>query len=192
MTKNGKFQVDMIPSFCNAWPEIEIEINGQVLWHNFVDCVQTVSLEFDLAPTNHVYVRYLNKRNGPEIYDTVIDEAGNIVQDQKCELDNFIIGQCRCDFLKHDLEYHCIDGTVQTNAWGFLSYQGSYHIQFPDNVYDWVIDRRKKYLLTPKKQTSSLDYWTNYLGDASDPHTQELLDEIASILEKINDQNISN
>lgn len=192
MTKNGKFQVDLIPSFCNAWPEIEIEINGVKLWKNSVDHTQTVILEFDLKPVNQVYIRYLNKRNGPDIYDTEVDDNGNIIADQMCELDNFIIQRSRCDFLKHELEYYRDDNTVQTQPWGFLAYRGHYCFEFPETVHDWIIKNRKKYMLGAKKYSSSLAYWTNYLGDPTDPLTQELLTEIDILLGKINDKDSNN
>lgn len=185
MTKTGKFQVDMLPSFCNAWPEIEIEINGQVLWHEFVDRKQTVVLEFELAETNHVYIRYLNKRNGPDVYDTVVDGNGTVIEDQKCELDNFIINRSRCDFLKHSLEFHHNNGKTESNLWGFLSYRGHYHIEFPYQVYSWIIENRKKYIFNHKRATSSLDYWTNYAGDPTDPRTQALIQEVNELLLQI-------
>jgi len=185
MTNSGKFQVDMIPSFCNAWPEIEIEINGVKLWANTVTQTQTVILEFDLKSKNQVYIRYLNKRNGPDVYDTEVDSNGNIIADQMCELDNFIIQNSRCDFLKHELEYYRDDGTVQKQSWGFLAYRGHYQFEFPNTVYDWIIEHRKKYTFEMKKYSSSLAYWTNYLGDPSDIRTQELLKEVEELLQKI-------
>jgi hypothetical protein len=189
----GQFQVDMVPSFCNAWPEIEIEINGKVCWHNFVEYAQTVTLHFDLAPVNHAFIRYLNKQNGPDIYDTVVDIDGKIIQDQKCKLDNFMINRSRCDFLKHSLEYHHDDGRIESNLYGFLSYRGYYQLEFPENVYQWINENRKKYVFDRKKSTSSLDYWTNYVGDPTDPQTQELLHEVNKLLLQIkNDKNIGN
>lgn len=181
----GKFQVDLIPSFCNAWPEIEIEINGVVLWQSAVNHTQTVALEFDLNPINYVYIRYLNKRNGPEDYDTDVDDNGNIIADQMCELDNFIIQKSRCDFLKHELDYYRDDGSVQKQPWGFLAYRGHYYFEFPDTVHNWIIEHRKKYTFNIKKYSSSLAYWTNYLGDPTDVRTQELLNEIEELLKKI-------
>jgi hypothetical protein len=181
----SRFQVDMIPSFCNAWPEIEITINSNKVWQGFVDHPQTMLFDFELEETNHVYIRYLNKRNGPEVYDTVVGSDGTVIEDQKCELDNFIINRSRCDFLKHSLEYHHDDGRIESNLWGFLSYRGYYHIEFPGQVYNWIIENRKKYVFNHKRSTSSLDYWTNYAGDPTDTRTQALIQEVNKLLLQI-------
>jgi hypothetical protein len=179
------FEVDANASFCNAWPEIEIEINGQVLWREFVVEKQTISTEFELNKNNSIYIKYLNKRNGPEVWDTQIDDQGKIVRDQNCMLTNFKIGRSRCDFLKYELKYFCNDGTVMNNPWGFMHLQGHFHIQFPKEIYSWIVNCRKSYIVGARKQASSLDYWTNYLGDPNDPATVSLLADIDKLLEKL-------
>lgn len=179
------FRVDATPSFCNHWPEIAIEINGTVQWQGFVTQPTTLSVEFDLFPVNHAYVRYLNKRTGPTEWDTQIDTHGNIVQDQSCQLNNFMIARSRCDFLTSDLEYHHLDGTVNSTPWGFMSQKGHFHVQFPQDVYLWIVKNRMGHLSTSKEKSSSLDYWNDYLGNPNDPVTDKLLSEIDELLKKL-------
>ena len=192
MIDRSHFQVDTKPSFCNAWPELSITVNDQELWCGSVQYPQTLAVEFDLQDHNQVIIRYLNKRNGPDVWDTTIDKDGNIVADQNCVLSNFRLGRSRCDFLMQDLDYYHDDGSVQIKPWGFMSQRGYFQIDFPRDVYSWIIDCRKKYIFGARKQSSSLDYWTNYLGDPNDPVTQELLEDIDQLLKKFDDQNTGN
>jgi hypothetical protein len=192
MISQSHFQVDANPSFCNAWPELAITVNGQELWRGTVDHPQTLSVEFELQDQNQILISYLNKRNGPDVWDTQVDKDGNIIQDQNCVLSNFRLGRSRCDFLMQELDYFNQDGSIQHNPWGFMARQGHFKISFPRDVYGWIIDSRKKYIFGARKQSSSLDYWTNYLGDPNDPVTQELLDDIDVLLTKLNDKNAGN
>ena len=43
--KTIEFQVDLVPSFCNYWPEVSIEANGQELWRAFVEYPQVYTLK---------------------------------------------------------------------------------------------------------------------------------------------------
>ena len=192
MIDQSHFQVDAKPSFCNAWPELSIIVNGQELWRHEVSRDQTIAVEFDLQQHNEIVIRYLNKRNGPDAWDTKLDKDGNIVEDQNCVLSNFRLGKSRCDFLMQDLDYYRDDGSIQSKPWGFMSQRGYFQIKFPQDVYSWIIDCRKKYIFGARKQSSSLDYWTNYLGDPNDPVTQELLQDIDQLLKKFDDQNTGN
>lgn len=186
------FEVSARPSFCNAWPELAIVINGQELCRKEISFEQKILVEFELQDHNEILIKYLNKRNGPDIWDTKLDSDGNIVEDQHCVLSNFKLGKSRCDFLLQELDYYRTDGTVESKPWGFMSRQGYFKIQFPGDLYSWIIDCRKKYIFGARKQSSSLDYWTNYLGDPDDPATRKLLKDIDELLKKINDKNSSN
>jgi hypothetical protein len=176
------FQIELIPSFCNNWPELSIEINNTTLWQGFVDKPQSLSVEFDPEPLNNVYIRYLNKQMGPELWDTEVDGDGNILKDQYCKLTNFKIANSRCDFLLRDLDYFYEDGTIEKAPWGFMSRRGYFYIEFPKNIYNWIIQNRMRYLGNHSEKSSSLDYWNNYLGDPNDTVTQNLLKDIKKLL----------
>jgi hypothetical protein len=174
----------IVPSFCNAWPLISVEVNGQVLWTNYVDHPQIVNVSFTAEEINCVKIKYLNKRKGPVIWDTTIGEDGKIVQDQNCIISDIKIGGSRCDFLLLDLlYYHQENGTIESGLYGFMSSQGYYKFEFPQDVYSWVAGQRKLRMLTNQKKISSLDYWTNYIGDT--PATELLIAEIESLLEQL-------
>jgi hypothetical protein len=192
MIDQSYFQVDANPSFCNAWPELSISVNAQEIWRGEVSIKQTIAVEFKLQDKNEILIQYLNKNHGPNLWDTKLDSTGNIIEDQNCVLSNFRLGRSRCDFLLQDLDYYRDDGSVQSKPWGFMSQRGYFRIEFPRDVYSWIIACRKKYIFGARKQSSSLDYWTNYLGDPNDPITQELLQDIDQLLKKFDDQNTSN
>lgn len=179
----SEFQIDLIPSFCNNWPEIAIEINGKELWRNHVDHAQTVNVAFEVQPTNCLYVRYLNKLSGPTEWDTQVDLVGNIIADQNCVIRNFYLARSRCDFLLHQLNYHRESGIVEKAPWGFMSHRGYYKFEFPQDIYGWIIKNRVSLLTNTQKRNSSLDYWNNYLAVSDHTKTQDLLKEINNLLD---------
>jgi len=176
----------ILPSFCNAWPLISVEVNGQELWINHVDHPQTVCVEFKVEDTNTVRIKYLNKRLGPDYWDTIVDETGKILQDQNCVISDIKIGGSRCDFLLLELAYHnqhC--GLLEPGLYGFMSHQGYYEFKFPRELYTWIIDQRRSRMISSQKRSSSLDYWTNYLGDNSNQDTFLLIEEIEVLLSQL-------
>ena len=180
---NGNLTLELTPSFCNYWPLISIEINNKICWENSVDHKQTVVLDFELLDENQVVVRYLNKRSGPEFWDTQIDEHGNITQDQNCIVSNIKLCHSRCDFLIDQLVLYGADGSINKTR-GFMSWQGYIEFKFPGTVYTWIIEQRRKGS-TQTRQSSSLDYWTNYVGNATDPVTDNIIIEIKELLNRI-------
>lgn len=179
----NEFCITLDPSFCNNWPQIKIEINNVCAWEGSVEFVQQLKLPFELQPSNHIYVSYLNKRQGPDQWDTLVDDNGKIIADQNCIISNLMIAGSRCDFLVDQLPFNGNDGTEEYTL-GFMSKKGHYHIEFPENVYQWIVANRRKSLLGDDRRSSSLDYWTNYLGDTQDDKIKELLTDIDHLLEQ--------
>lgn len=173
------------PSFCNAWPLISVEVNAQELWCDYVDRPQTIAVEFEPQQHNQVYIRYLNKNQGPEIWDTVVDAEGKILQDQFCIIKDVRVAKSRCDFIIYDLIYHGNDGTATANLQGFMSKKGHYCFEFPQDVYGWILHKRQEKIFHRPDRSSSLDYWTNYIGDNSHAEMNKLLLEIKQILNKL-------
>lgn len=173
------------PSFCNAWPLISVEINGQALWREHVEHPQNIAVEFEPQQLNQVYIRYLNKNQGPEIWDTIVDVDGKILQDQFCIIKDIRVAKSRCDFIVPDLIFHGDDGTTTANLQGFMSQKGHYYFEFPQDVYGWILNKRQEKIFQRPERSSSLDYWTNYIGDNNHSETNRLLLEIKQILHKL-------
>jgi hypothetical protein len=182
---NSTFDFYATPSFCNSWPLISVEVNGQECWHGYVEHPQTIAVEFELQEHNQIYIRYLNKNQGPTTWDTEIDSNGNILQDQYCIIKNIRVGKSRCDFLISDLVYHGDDGTADCDLLGFMSKKGYYFVEFPQDIYAWILEKRKEKIFHNPRRNSSLDYWTDYIGDNSHANVDKLLGEIKEILKKL-------
>lgn len=176
------------PSFCNSWPEIAVDINGLRAWQGIVDHQQRFCLPIELQEHNQVYIYYLNKRKGPDIWDTRTDSTGKIVEDQYCIISDVGIGRSRCDFLIRDLVFYGKDGTEEL-TFGFMSQQGHLLMQFPENVYAWILSQRQTQMLHTTQRSSALDYWTNYIIDRNDAD-QQIINDIKQLL--VNDTNLGN
>lgn len=172
-------------SFCNSWPEISIEVNDQILWRGFVEGQAQVNLSTDLLENNVAVIRYLNKRNGPDAWDTKMDDAGNIVEDQHCVLQSVVIKKCRCDFLVKDMIYHYINGEKR-NTFGFMDLKGYFIFQFPHNVESWVLENRRRHL-PHVNHNSSLAYETIYVPDNDNVKAREIVEELKILIENIHD-----
>ena len=186
LEQNQVLEFAATPSFCNSWPEIAVDINGVRTWQGTVDHQQRFRLPMTIQDHNQVYIRYLNKRKGPEIWDTRTDHTGEIVEDQYCVISEIYIARSRCDFLIGNLVYHGEDGTEERTH-GFMSQRGHLLIEFPRDVYSWILSQRQRQMLQTSKRSSALDYWTNYIIDA-DNADQQIITEIKQLL--ANDQNL--
>lgn len=180
LEQNQVLEFTATPSYCNAWPEISVEANGVELWRGTVDHQQRFRLPLNIQAQNQVYIRYLNKRKGPVIWDTVTDHTGKIVEDQYCVISDIYIARSRCDFLISELLFHGADGTEE-RTFGFMSQQGYLLIDFPGDVYTWILRRRQQQTLGTRQGSSALDYWTNYIIDSSDTD-QAIIKEIRELL----------
>lgn len=181
----SNIKLKLTPSFCNHWPQIRITVNDCVLWENFVEHVQNVEIEFNTIEWNTIKIEYLNKRHGPAYWDTEVDEQGNIVRDQNCILSDILIGNSRCDFLIHNMEFQGLDGTRTSGLNGFMSKQGFFEICFPENIYDWIVDSRFSKIMSNNNRSSSLNYFQNYMANNKDPETELLISEIKQLLKQV-------
>lgn len=180
---NIKFK--LTPSFCNSWPLIRVTINGVQHWEQYIESVQTVKIDFELKEKNSIKIEYLNKRQGPDIWDTKLNNQGHIIEDQYCVLSNIIIANSRCDFLTHSLVYIDASGNINSNLLGFMSKIGYYEITFPRDVYKWISDRRNLFAKSPEQgRTSALGYFSNS-SDQNDLVTKTLLTDIKNLLNQI-------
>jgi hypothetical protein len=164
-------------NYYNAWPKLEISVNSEILWSDFIVGNQTVTVDFEKKPTNILKIEYLNKRNGPGVYDTQVDQDGNILQDQYCILKNIYVDQAKFSFLINELVYHQLSGDVLSKINGWMPQRGYYLIEFPYDVYKWIIDLRNKTKMKHRKQ-SSLSYFTDYLGDNTNTEADEIIARI--------------
>lgn len=169
---------------CNGWPLISVEGNGQILWCDYIESQAVVKVNVPIHEHNCILIRLLNKQDGPDVWDTMLDENSKIVADKFCILTNIMLARSRCDFLILDLDYHLESNEkVPDRVLGFMGKNGFFKIEFPRDVYGWISRCKKQKTLTPERAASSRGYFFNYLNDNDAPIVQKILDEIDSLLE---------
>lgn len=179
-------QIDLFfqSSFCNAWPEIQIEANRKKIWRDFIIGSQRIKVQFPSQDHNTVRVGYLNKRHGPDIWDVRVDNDGNIIEDQHCILKNVLIDGARCQWLTEVTPYHYPDRESKLN-FGFMDAVGYMEFSFPKNVYQWILDYRRS--VSPSNaRASSLDYKNIYVPQNENTKAFEIINEVKSLLENCN------
>lgn len=179
-----QIRLDFVASFCNSWPEIRIEINGQTYWHDFIANETTLNFSFPAQITNNVTIIYLNKRNGPGVYDTVVVDD-KIIEDQNCVLKDVYLNCSRCTWMAESSIMHYIDGTTFPNR-GFMDQKGSIILSFPSDVYGWIVEQRK--LLFPQTgKKSDIDYKNIYIPANENLKIKETMEKIRLLLQHLND-----
>jgi len=177
-------RIELQSSWCNNWPEISVDINDQQCWRGFIENYQQIDLTFVPKSNNTVRISYLNKQNGPDVWDTKL-ENDKITQDQHAILVNILINRANCNWLIPHLPYYYLDGTTAFNR-GFMDLKGHYRIDFPIDIYPWVMNQRQQ--LTPQVSCgSSLSYQGIYVPDSHNVQAQEIIDNIKILLEKFDD-----
>jgi hypothetical protein len=174
----------IVPSFCNQWPQIEIEANGQTVWKDYVTQKSIISVDFLAQEQNTVRIKYINKQNGPDVWDTVLDESGSIVADQYAILTSIRINRARCDWIIKTTVWNYVNGEQKEN-YGFMDLQGHMEISFPCSVYDWIVEQRQAMAPT-STHTSSLDYKNIYIPQHENKLSCELIEEIKQKISELN------
>lgn len=170
-------------SYCNDWPLIRVSGNDRALWQDRVVESAVVFARFPSGLRNTVQIEYLNKRNGPDVWDTVSDDDGNIVQDQHCVLLNVLVNGCRCTWLLKKMLYNYPDGSHKL-VHGFMDLCGWYEFDFPADVEQWVLDNRRQEL-PHVSQNSSLAYETIYIPDNNNEQAARMVQELKTLLEQV-------
>lgn len=177
--------LDLYTEFCNAWPEIEICANGLSAWQGFVVEKQRITVQFVSAPNNVIKISYLNKRQGPDIWDTKMDLDGKILQDQHCIIKGILINSAKCDWIIHTMLYNYPDRPSKATH-GFMDAVGHAEFCFPADVYGWILDHRTSISPT-NTRISSLDYKNIYMPQHENERALQMIDEAKKILNKFND-----
>ena len=183
---NNLITVDLtiVPSFCNQWPQLEIEANNQTVWKDYVTQESTISVDFIAQEQNAVKIKYLNKQNGPDIWDTDLDKNGKIIADQHAVLTNVRINQARADWLIATTVWNYANGEQKQN-YGFMDLRGYMQINFPLDVYTWIIQQRQA-TAPQSEQTSSLDYKNIYIPQHKNEMSRRLIEEIKQRISQLN------
>jgi hypothetical protein len=183
LTADAQVDLYLRASFCNDWPLISISGNDQIVWQDRVQESAVVSVRFPLTESNTVRIEYLNKRNGPDQWDTVSDQHGNILQDQHCVIDTVLVNRCRCSWLLKKMLYNYPDGSSKM-IHGFMDLRGWYEFDFPLDVEQWVLENRRQEL-PHVSQNSSLAYETIYIPDNNNEQAARMVEELKILLHQV-------
>lgn len=167
--------------FCNYWPEIELLANEQTLWRGYIKKRAAIAVEFPALPYNRVCIKYLNKRNGPDVWDTRVDDQGSIVEDQYCVLTGLMINRARCDWFIERIPYRRAEGQ-QEFTFGYMAFQGSLEFDLPRDVYQWIVEQRQSDANIDGSPTSSLNYKNIYIPMNQSKDTLQLIANIKGTL----------
>jgi hypothetical protein len=172
-------RIDFSSTQYNGWPIIKILGNNQLLWQGEIQSRAQVTVEIELKFLNQLKISLINKNNGPDRWDTLLDDHNVIIEDKQCVINAIYFDRARFIFFHDELAYYLSSGEVEY-PYGYMSLNGFYQIEFPQNVYDWIIDRRIKRL--PKRATqSALSYDSVYFNESND-NINKLIDECKNIL----------
>ena len=177
-------KIKFLGSYCNDWPEIEISVNGDIVWKDKI--VESKVAEFSMAPIeidNEINIRYINKRNGPKIFDTEIDQEGNVLQDQFAKIEGISVNGSNVSAIIDSLSYTKDDGSPSPPTYGYLSFKGHYNVHIPTDVDEWIIGVNTTDNLRKDNELSSLSYYANRISKKEREETLKMLDQLE---EKIN------
>ena len=179
--KKCNFRIDFSSTACNGWPVVQITLNDQTVWQGEINSFRTVNFDAELQPTNCLGIALVNKNNGPDIWDTKVDDNGNILEDKQCVIKSIYFDRARFVFFQDELAYYLDSGGIEY-PYGFMPQNGHYLIKFPEDVYEWIISRRVNAL--PKRTTqSALSYDSVYFNENND-NIDLLIAECKQILDK--------
>lgn len=173
----------MRASACNGWPSILVCINDHEHLRTSVDRYFATTIEFTAEDINHIQIRLYNKCNGPDLWDTKLDENGYIIEDKYCVIESVMVDGMRCPWLIEESAYQFDDGRTEP-LHGWLSQNGCYSWQIPRDVRGWMIEnRRRRSAVTG--QASSLHYHHNYFNVLDAGQIEPLLEQCRLALNEL-------
>ena len=176
-------KIEFMGSYCNDWPEIEISANGDMVWRDKIVNLGTAECSFLTEGDTELVIRYTNKRSGPRIYDTKLDQEGNVIEDQFAKIEGISVNGSNVSAIIDSLSYTKDDGSPSPPTYGYLSFKGHYNIHIPTDVDEWIVGVNTTDNLRKDNELSSLSYYANRISKKEREETLKMLDQLE---EKIN------
>lgn len=139
-----------------------IRANHDTVWQGLVEQESLLDLEFATLDHNTITIALDNKINGPDTWDTVVNQHGQIVQDKYCRICAVMIDGMRCPWLIEESLFR-FDQSAPEHLHGWLSQNGHYQWSVPADVRNWILQNRKRRSMVGSR-TSSLHYHQNYFN----------------------------
>lgn len=155
-------------------PFLSIVVNHQTMFDGIIDGEVNVELPVSLDSDTIVQVKGIGKRNGEDgIWDTKLDDQGNIIADKYLTINNI-----------------CISGISMGNPWiqsinSIENYtstsiynNGEFSFKINSPVLDWIIEEK---FIKPQSVNNSLDFY-NDSGKFDYTLIQEKINNIKRLL----------
>lgn len=142
----------------NGWPKLKFYIDDDLYEDfTFTESKATVKLPLSLVDGEHeLVVELYNKTTS----NTLVDDNGNIIQDQLVTLDNLYFDNVQLpNFVKYSGIYYFNDQKIpQGLTWGV---NGNWKLNFATPLVGWVLEKKDEFdnarpagLLTPLEYSS--------------------------------------
>lgn len=175
-------------AYDDVWPTIRIIINKQLLHEDIVINRSKIEIKFESQIENSIKIHLANKRNGPDIWDTILDDNGNILKDQFIQIKHIQLNKCSLNFLIADLTLIGNQFNEKTN--GYMGINGYFAIDYTEPYYDWIQDLREKNLEVETTE-SSLPFITNHVY-RDNKEIENLLDTLQETVNNARNKDASN
>ena len=193
MQSNLILAIEARCAYDHQWPLLQIIINKKKLFEEFVQDSQIINLSFDSLDHNQIELHYTNKRFGPKIWDTLIDDRGTILRDQYIKITGVGINKCNLNFLIRKLALQKYDGSPHELTHGFMGVNGVFKITYSEPFYDWVQNLREADIVTTSKdKQSGLPFINNYVYKYDDINIDVLLDQLQQLVDNAKNKDASN
>lgn len=172
-----KLEIKLQGTRYRRWPTIRIIFNNQCLYDGKVESELLFEQEVPLEEHNSLVIEHYGKRFGEQgIWDTQVD-GDKVIQDCAFVIDYLKLGGVDMQEYVDQFVFHKDNGDeIHTTYFG---YNGRLAIEFPKELYDWVILKflKKKdptqYNFLLETSHSNLFYYEEDL---------ELIDELMQLL----------
>jgi len=184
MLRNLQLNIDATCAHEGHWPYIDVVINDKIAYSDYLNNKNLLNITFQSLEKNTIVLHYKNKRNGPDIWDTIIDNQGNINKDQCILIKGIRIDKCNLNFLIHVLKFELLNDEL-IDCFGYLAYNGRYKIEYCEPYYEWVHSTRLKYTkqIDTDEFDSSLPYSTNYVYNHDNKKLTEVLKQFQNTVD---------
>lgn len=186
-----KITLEVIGTFCNSWPNIIVEINGEIICDECVRGRQNISLSYDklVKQGNKISVGMNNKSFGKNnVWDTKTENE-SIVADKTIKVLSFQLDDVECRDLfnnrfnvkRSDKQPSYFPDIVESAD--TMHYNGYFSFNFDMPLYKSLINQ--KFL---RDSEDELSYFSNYTKVFHYDEEQKIINEIKMYLKEVDEK----
>lgn len=138
-----KLKLDLVGNKCNEYPHLTILYNQQIVYSDLVKEHAIIELNIDLVSVNTLVLKGIGKSQGQDgKWDTVLDSAGNIVEDKNLLINNIWFDDIAMDrrWIQSLPKYNTNDSMEICNMGMWENGHIEFNIQLP--LLNWIIEEK--------------------------------------------------